>query len=245
MIKSMKKSVLFVCLSLMVFALTACGSSSSSVTEGSRDDAAGQEKTSEPDASESSSPEEIPEDSATIEPEDSKGDEDENDGGASASETDDDKGTAAILKAIWDTYKDDEKFAVGGGDASNMVTDGPGAYNISDTAGLDATLGFPESQTGNIDGAASLMHMMNANTFTGAAYHLKDKGLAAAVAEELEKNIQSRQWMCGFPDELLIFTVDDYIVSAFGEKDIMDTFKEKVKVSYENAEILYEEKIQE
>lgn len=174
-----------------------------------------------------------------------EGNGDGNESDTSASEPADDKGAADILKTIWDNYSDDEKFPVGGGDADNMVSDGPGAYSISDTAGLDATLGFPSSQTENIDGAASLMHMMNANTFTSAAYHLKDKGEAAAVAEELEKNIQSRQWMCGFPDELFIFTVDDYVVSAFGEKEIMDTFKEKVKGSYDNAEILYEEKIQE
>lgn len=235
----MKKAFIYLCLCFVVFAFTACGSSSSSDK--------GQEMTNEPAATNTPEPSNEPEesDSTTVEPSEAPEDEGENTDDGNGTTEADDKGAVAILQAIWDTYKDDEKFAAGGGDASNMVNDEAGAYDIGDTAGLDATLGFPASQVENIDGAASLMHMMNANTFTCGAYHLKDKEQAAAIGDELEKNIQSRQWMCGFPDELLIFTVDDYIAAAFGAKEIMDIFKEKVTAVYENAEFLYEEKIQE
>lgn len=245
MIKVMKKAALFLCLSLMVFAFTACGSSSSSVTEGSNNDVTGQENTNEPDNSEVSAESSAPDDSTNVEQTEAPKDDEGEAENAGAENTADDKGTVAILKTIWDSYGEDEKFAVFGGDMSIMVNGEPGAYGISDTEVLDATLGFPAAQVENIDGAASIIHMMNANTFTCGAYHLKDKGQAAAVGEALEKNIQSRQWMCGFPDELLIFTVDDCMVAAFGEKEIMDNFKKKVTGSYENADILYEEKIQE
>lgn len=244
MIKIMKKAVFFLCLGLMVFALTACGSSSSSVTEGSDKDVTGQENTNEPDNPEASAESSAPDNSTNAEQTDEpEGDEGEG-GNAGAGNTVDDKGTVEILKTIWDSYGEDEKFAVMGGDMSVMENGGPGAYGISDTDVLDSTLGFPAAQVENIDGAASLVHMMNANTFTCGAYHLKDKGQAEAVGEALRENIQSRQWMCGFPDELLIFTVDDCVAAAFGEKEIMDTFKEKVTESYENADILYEEMIQ-
>lgn len=241
MIRLMKKASIYLCLCLcfVVFAFTACGSSSSSDN--------GQDMTNEPADTSTPEPSNEPEESGstTVEPSEAPEDEGGNTDDGNGTTEADDKGAAAILQTIWDTYKDDEKFAAGGGDASNMVNGGAGAYDIGDTAGLDATLGFPASQVGNIDGAASLIHMMNSNVFTCGAYHLKDKEQAAAIGDELEKNIQSRQWMCGFPDELLIFTVDDYIAAAFGEKEIMDTFKEKVTAAYENAEFLYEEKIQE
>ena len=74
-----------------------------------------------------------------------------------------------VLTKVWDTYKDDEKFAAGGGDANNMVMDGPGKYDVSDVEGLDAQLGFPQASVALIDDAASLVHMMNANTFTAGA----------------------------------------------------------------------------
>ena len=45
-----------------------------------------------------------------------------------------------VLTKVWETYKDDEKFAAGGGDANNMVMDGPGKYDVSDVEGLDAQL---------------------------------------------------------------------------------------------------------
>ena len=43
------------------------------------------------------------------------------------------------------------------------------------------TLGLPESEAANIDDAASMVHMMNANTFTGAAYRLKSGGSSGGI----------------------------------------------------------------
>ena len=33
-----------------------------------------------------------------------------------------------------------------------------------------------------------------------------------------------RQWMCGFPDKLVVAVVDEYVVAAFGAEDLVDTF---------------------
>ena len=79
-----------------------------------------------------------------------------------------------ILNTVWATYADEEKFPAAGGDMTeeNMNMEGPGVYGLADTEALDATLGFPAASVAKIDSAASLMHMMNANTFTCGAYHL-------------------------------------------------------------------------
>ena len=101
-----------------------------------------------------------------------------------------------LLEKVWSTYTEDEKFPASGGDYSeaNSKEDAPGVYDLTDRAAVDSALGLPE--TAKVDQAASLVHMMNQNTFTAAAYHCTDD--ADALATALRDNIQQRQWMCGW-----------------------------------------------
>ncbi|MBO5303725.1 MAG: bacteriocin transport accessory protein [Lachnospiraceae bacterium] len=149
-----------------------------------------------------------------------------------------------ILETVWNTYGEDEKFPIGGGDSANIVMDVPGNFDVTNVEELDATLGFPATQAEAIDEAASMMHMMNANTFTGGAYHVKDAGQVTTVTDALKENIQNRQWMCGFPDTLVIMVVEDtYIVSFFGNAEIVETFKTKVTDCYGNSSVVVEESL--
>ena len=125
-----------------------------------------------------------------------------------------------ILETVWNTYGEDEKFAVVGGDFSTTREDAPGVFDLKDRALVDSELGLPE--TAAVDEAASLVHMMNANTFTAAAYHAT--GDTAELAQQLRDNIMQRQWMCGFPDKLVVAVVDEYVVAVFGAEDLVDTF---------------------
>lgn len=151
-----------------------------------------------------------------------------------------------LLTAIWDSYGEDERFPAMGGDFSeqNMVDGAPGTYGLEDAAMLDQYLGLPEASAATIDGAASLMHMMNANTFTCGAFHVSKTDELTAVADSLRENIQARQWMCGFPDKLVVITAGDYVISAFGNEELIDNFKTKTLATYENAKVVYEEAIQ-
>ena len=127
-----------------------------------------------------------------------------------------------ILETVWNTYGEDEKFAVVGGDFSEANTreDAPGVFDLKDRALVDSELGLPE--TAAVDEAASLVHMMNANTFTAAAYHAT--GDTAELAQQLRDNIMQRQWMCGFPDKLVVAEVGEYVVTVFGADELVDTF---------------------
>ena len=50
--------------------------------------------------------------------------------------------------------------------------------------------------------------------------------------------IQGNQWMCGFPEKLLTAKVtDDYVVVAFGNGEIVETFKGKLAAQYDFAVI--------
>jgi len=104
-------------------------------------------------------------------------------------------------------------------------------------------LGFPAADAEKIDNAASIMHMMNANTFTCGAYHLKNADDVKSVAADLKENVMGRQWMCGFPDKLVVISVDDYLVSVFGNEELVNTFKDKLTQTYENAKVISEDGI--
>lgn len=147
-----------------------------------------------------------------------------------------------ILSTVWATYAEDEMFAAAGGDYENMVMDGPGACGLNDAEALDALFGIPASALGNVASAASLMHMMNANTFTSACYELRSGVDAAAMAAELKDNILARQWMCGFPETLIVVEVEGCIVTAFGNNDIIQLFKDKLASCYTTS-VLVEEPI--
>ncbi len=147
-----------------------------------------------------------------------------------------------IFTTVWATYGDDEKFAIAGGDYNNSVMDAPGKFAVEDKESLDAMLGVPADAAAYIDDAASMMHMMNANTFTAGAYHVADSANQQAFCDSLKNNIMNRQWMCGFPDTLIVVTIgDEYVVSAFGNAEIIETFKTKLTAEYPMAAVMYEE----
>ena len=144
-----------------------------------------------------------------------------------------------VLETVWNTYGEDEKFPTVGGDFSeeNMKEDAPGAYDLTDRAEADRVLGLPE--TALVDQAASLVHMMNQNTFTAAAYHAT--GDTDALATELRGAIQDHQWMCGFPDKVVVAVRDAYVVVVFGADELVDDFASRLsgifgmKLAYDEA----------
>ena len=150
-----------------------------------------------------------------------------------------------LLTNVWSQYKEEDKFSAMGGDTSeaHLTMDGPGTYDVSLVEELDAILGLPTDLASQIDDAASLIHMMNANTFTCGAFHVKDANALNDMTKTLKDHILERQWVCGFPDKLVIITVDQYIVSFFGEASIVETFKTTLTATYSSASIAYEENI--
>ena len=163
--------------------------------------------------------------------------------GSKNSGTGDVSDALTLLNTVWATYSEEEKFPVSGGDYDHPVDDAPGAFDISNADNMDYMLGFPGPSVANLVDAASLMHMMNANTFTCGAYHLSDDVSAADVASSLRDNIMNRQWMCGFPDKLVVLTLGDYVVSCFGAEELVDEFSEKVTAAFSGASVVCDEPI--
>lgn len=143
-----------------------------------------------------------------------------NNGGNDAAVTD----PLEVLSKTWSSLPEEDKFPAAGGDNGSPVDDKPGKFDISDTDNLDYMLSFPAGSVDLIDSAASLTHMMNMNTFTCGAYHVKNAADAKTLAQSLRDSIQSRQWMCGFPDKLVVAEVGEYVVTVFGADELVDTF---------------------
>lgn len=143
------------------------------------------------------------------------------------------------LTAIWDTFGEDQKFACFGGNQNeNPLMGEPGKFDISDTDGMTYLLLIPESVQANVDDAASLIHMMNANNFTGVVFHVKD-GDTAAAAEEVKNAVLNNQFMCGSPEKLVVITSGSYVLYAFGLEQEITTFENGAKEKLDGAEVVY------
>lgn len=148
-----------------------------------------------------------------------------------------------ILNAIWNTYSDEEKFPAAGGDSEHAVDGAPGSFDVSNADSLSYQLTFPADDASLIDSAASLVHMMNLNTFTCGAFHVADANNVARLADDLRTTIQAKHWMCGFPDKLVIVTVGQSVFSVYGNEDLVNTFRDKLLASYPTAAAVYDEAI--
>lgn len=152
--------------------------------------------------------------------------------------------SAKILENIWSRYGDADRFAAFGGAVENSVTDGPGDLDITNTEELTSRYLVPQTMLTAIDEAASLVHMMNNNIFTGAVFHLTQETSADAFAEALWQSLQDTQWICGSPDRALICEVETgYVLMAFGAEEILATFRSNLKAAYPENRELYEEAI--
>ena len=148
-----------------------------------------------------------------------------------------------ILNAIWNTYSDEEKFPAAGGDSEHAVDGAPGSFDVSNADSLSYLLTFPADDASLIDSAASLVHMMNMNTFTCGAFHVADANNVARLADDLRTTIQAKRWMCGFPDKLVIVTVGQSVLSVYGNEELVNTFRDKLLASYSAATAVYDEAI--
>ncbi len=150
-----------------------------------------------------------------------------------------------LINSAWALFSEDEKFPVAGGDfSSGDVVDGAGPFSLDNPDELDRLTGFPASEVGKIDSAASMIHMMNTNTFSTGAYHVVEGSDTAALCKSIRDNIASIRWMCGFPDKFIVAEVGDYIVCAYGLEDLIDSYVKHMSEAYPFTTIVFEENIE-
>lgn len=152
--------------------------------------------------------------------------------------------TLMVLQNIWMQYGDDEKFAVMGGNPEAGVMDAPGTYDMAYAENLGFQLVIPAEQMANVTEASTMIHMMNANTFSCGAVKLADGTDAASFAQAVRDALQGNQWICGFPETLVIADMGGgVILVAFGVNDAMTPFMANLTEAYADAQVLFNEAI--
>lgn len=149
-----------------------------------------------------------------------------------------------ILENVWANYADEEKFSVIGGNIEAGVMDAPGNYDMAYAENMTYNLLVPAEQIANITEAASMIHMMNANTFTCGVFRLAEGVSAADFGTAMQTAVRNNQWMCGFPETLLIESIGgEYVLVAFGVNDAMTPFAAHLAAAYADAQVLVNEPI--
>ena len=148
-----------------------------------------------------------------------------------------------LLNSVWAAYTDEEKFPAAGGDYDNNVDDAAGTVNIANAENVAYLFTFPTEDVVKLDGAASIMHMMNGNTFTCGAFHAANADDVSAITEDIHTAISGKHWMCGFPDKMLIAVSGNLIVSVYGSEDLVNTFRDKLFAIDSSFTAVYDEAI--
>ena len=148
-----------------------------------------------------------------------------------------------ILENVWAKYEDSEKFSIIGGNIEANIMDAPGNYDLTYAENMTWNLLVPEDKIGNISEAASMIHMMNANTFTCGVFKLNSIS-ATDFGAAMKDAVLNNQWMCGFPETLLIRNFGDaYVLVAFGVNDAMTPFEKHLSEAYPGMETITNEPI--
>ncbi len=147
-----------------------------------------------------------------------------------------------VLENIWGKYEEADKlFPIMGGDGEDMVMDAPG--KIDDIDNLQYIVYVPAEEIINVDDAATMQHAMNANSFTCGVMHMAEGVDAETFATTMKDTIMNNQWMCGFPEKLVVAAIGDYILVAFGLNDAMTPFQTKLAEAYADANVMFVEDI--
>ncbi len=148
-----------------------------------------------------------------------------------------------VLKNIWAQYAEEEMFPIAGGNIESGIMGEPGTYDMAYAENMPYNLLIPAEQIENVTNVASMIHMMNANTFTCGAFELAEGVAAADFAAVMKEAVMGNQWMCGFPERLLIQSTGNVVVVAFGVADVMDPYAANIVKAYADIETLVDEPI--
>lgn len=151
--------------------------------------------------------------------------------------------SADVINKVLDTYTEENKFASMGGDMETPVDGKAGLMNLSDTETINYMLHTNDDLVAQTDEVASFVHAMNANTFTSGSFKLKDATTAESFCTSLKDSVLATQWMCGFPEKIVIFNVNggDYVVYAIGNGEAVDYFKTQLTTVMGESAVLVTE----
>lgn len=123
---------------------------------------------------------------------------------------------------VWSVFNTSGDFPGCGGDSAHSADNAPGQFDLNEENApqFQYLLHVNEELYDMLDqDAATLLHMMNLNTFTSAVARLKEPDRAGEFAQGYQAIIREQHWLCGAPEQMVVIGVGDYVVMAFGHTD--------------------------
>ncbi|MBR2414285.1 MAG: hypothetical protein IKB13_07265 [Clostridia bacterium] len=140
----------------------------------------------------------------------------------------DDSAAVAALSAVWNEVVADEALIAAFGATSSEEIAGyfmaPAVFDMIDLESVSATFQISADNAANVEEIAYVMHMMNANNLTAAAYVLAEGTDSVDFANSLKDDIAAAQWICGAPEQVVIAEVEGAVIAAFGGADVITAF---------------------
>lgn len=128
-----------------------------------------------------------------------------------------------ILEYAWMGMGAERQPSAIGGHFSAEYTGGPYTYELAYAEDLAATLLLPADQMDAVIDAATVVHMLNANSLTAGVIKLSEGTDVKAFADAVADRISNNQWMCGFPEKMSIIQInEDYLFVAYGLIELLD-----------------------
>ena len=144
-----------------------------------------------------------------------------------------------VLEPIWMGLGGEHQPAAYGGHFSEEYTSGPATYDLTYAEDLAAVLLLPVEKMDSVEDAATVVHMLNANTMTAGVVKLKEGTDVVAFAGTVAERISNNQWMCGFPEWMSVVQIEDnFLFIAYGVYDLVTPMVENMDSSW-NTNQLY------
>ncbi len=143
-----------------------------------------------------------------------------------------------VMDSIFANWEFEYKDSLMGGGYEATVSGAPGTLTATDTATLQNLMYIPEETLSDVTDASFVMNGMNANSFTAYTVKVSD---AAAFGASMKDTLQGTQWICGFPEFLMVYTIGEYCLIAFGAFDVIPTFRTAVTTTYADAVLIYDD----
>lgn len=150
---------------------------------------------------------------------------------------------SGILKQVWDTYGEQERFAVYGGMMEHPVENAPGDLDMQLAMLWAPRYRVPLAHLDKLEQGASLCHLMNGNLLTATVFRLAKNADTVKIARDWRWELQHSYWVSGQPNRILLAQVEkSFLLMAFGSKEQVQTLKKKLLLTCQ-ADVLYDEPI--
>lgn len=143
-----------------------------------------------------------------------------------------------LLEPIWMGLGGEHQPAAYGGHYSEEYNNGPATYELTYADELANVLMLPADKMDSVEDAATVVHLLNANSMTAGVVKLKEGTDVKAFADAVADRITNNQWICGFPEWMSVVQINDnFLFIAYGVYDLVSPMVENMDSSWNTKEL--------